>query len=337
MAVQTAGVLILGTQESQDQPGKSGTGVCDATLRSRLACVDVLGRSVLLRTLDRLKAAGIEPVTILSNAIPDIVPRNNLRRIEDELPFQLRPVIEQFAQDGAKLLVCLRLGPYAEIDFWDLLQFHSQKKASYTTAYHEGRKLPVFVTDLNRPSQAASALIDWLEAEQIPCARFAFHGYVNWLEDLEDFRRLAREGLLRRCELDPVGRERRPGVWIAPGARISSEARLVAPVYIGAGSVIRKRALVTRCSNIEAHCEVESGTTVEDATLFPGTLVGPGLQLCNVVVQGSILHDLRRQVSIAVEDTKLLADNSAARSGLNKMRNLVPALLGRSRKAPTAT
>lgn len=336
--MRPAGVLILSTQEKRGQSQNKAADPAhkhERTLLSRLPFVDVLGRSVLLRTLDRLKAAAIEPVKIIAD-IPDGVDAGNVSRLQQDVPFRVRPTIEQFAQQGAQLVVCLRCAPYVEIDFSELLRFHATKRATYTTVYHQGRKLSVFVADLVRPATTISALLDWLDAGQIACARFPFAGYVNELQTLSDFRWLARDGLKRTSQLEPIGEEMRPGIWYGPGAQVSHEARVVSPAYVGANCIIRKGALVTRASNLERDCEVDVGTAIEDSTLLPNTLAGPGLELISAIVEGASLYDLRRLTHIDVEDRKLLASASPAKSPFSRLRAAVPGWLAGSSRAPTA-
>jgi hypothetical protein len=335
--VRTAGVLILSTQEKTSQTQNESPNPDhkhDGNLVHRLPFVDVLGRSVLLRMLDRLKGADIEPIKILA-AIPEGFEPGNVSRLKDDAPFRVRPMIEEFAQQGAQLVVCLRLGPYAEIDFAELMQFHASKKASYTTVYQRTVKLPIFVADLVRPAKTISALLDWLDACQIACARFPFSGYLNDLQTLSDLRRLAKDGLTSASQLAPLGNEVRPGIWFGAGAQVSSDARVVAPAFVGANSVIRKGALITRCSSIERDCEVDVGTAVEDATLLPQTLAGPGLELVSAIVEGSSLHDLRRHTHLDVEDKKILGSISAPKSSLGRIRSAVPAWLQGIGRAPT--
>jgi len=335
--VRTAGVLILSAQDKVEHP-KTESPISAHTpeldLLARLPFVDVLGRSVMLRVIDRLKAAAVEPVTVLAE-IPDGLDAGNVNRLKQDVPFRVRPTIEQFAQQGAQLVVCLRLGPYAEIDFAELLRFHAAKKACYTTVYHQARKLPVFVADLVRPAKTISALLDWLDACQIACARFPFADYVNELESLSDLRRLAKDGLSRESQLSPAGEEVRPGVWFGEGAQVSSEARVVAPAFVGTNSIIRAGALVTRASNVERDCEVDMGTTVEDSTVLAETLAGPGLELVSVVADGSSLHDLRRHAHIDVEDKRILASMPAVQTPLRRIRAAVPAWLHATSQAPT--
>jgi hypothetical protein len=336
--VRTAGVLILNTKEKRSPKANKTVDQArkhELNLLSRLPFVDVLGRSVLLRVLDRLKAAAIEPVKILAE-LPDGVDAGDVSRLRQDAPFRVRPTIEQFAQQGAQLVVCLRCAPYVEIDFSELLRFHASKKASYTTVYRQGRKLSVFVADLVRPATTISALLDWLDAGQIACARFPFAGYVNELQTLSDFRCLAKDGLSRASQLEPIAEEVRPGIWCGPGAHVSHEARLVSPAFVGANSVIRKGALITRASNIERDCEVDVGTAVEDSTVLPNTLAGPGLELVNAIVDGAGLYDLRRLTHINVEDDKILGSGSPAKSPLSRFRAAVPGWLVGTSRAPTA-
>ena len=337
--VRPAGVLILSTQEKRGQSQSKAADPShkhEHSLLSRLPFVDVLGRSVLLRTLDRLKAAAIDPVKILAE-IPDGIEAGNMSRLQQDVPFRVRPTIEQFAQQGAQLVVCLRCAPYVEIDFSELLRFHASKKANYTTVYHRGRKLSVFVADLVRPATAISALIDWLDAGQIACARFPFAGYVNELQTLSDFRSLARDGLTRASQLEPIGEEVRPGIWYGSGTHVSREARIVSPAFVGANSVVRKGVLITRASSLERDCEVDVGTAVEDSTLLPNTLAGPGLELINAIVDGASLYDLRRLTHIDVEDDKILASASPGKGPLSRIRAAVPGWLATGSAGSPAT
>ncbi|RVV96553.1 hypothetical protein EKE94_18070 [Mesobaculum littorinae] len=84
----------------------------------------------------------------------------------------------------------------------------------------------------------------------------------------------------------PTGERVRPGLWIAPGARISPLARLSGPCHIGegavieagavlrgpcavgAGAVIGRRARISRCL-VEAGTRVAAGSRVADAVLSP--------------------------------------------------------------------
>jgi len=178
-------------------------------------------------------------------------------------------------------------------------------------------------------------LLDWLDAGQISSARFSFTGYVNELQTLSDFRSLARDGLTRTSQLEPLGKEVRPGIWYAAGSHVSRDARIVSPAFVGANSVIRKGALITRASNIERDCEVDVGTAVEDSTILPHTLAGPGLELISAIVDGGSLYDLRRLTHIDIEDDKILASVPASKSTLGRIRAAVPNWLGASRRAPT--
>ncbi len=65
-------------------------------------------------------------------------------------------------------------------------------------------------------------------------------------------------------------REIAPGVRAAAGARIDPAARLVAPVFVGAG------------------CTVPAGATVEDAVLWEGTRLAPGERVEHAIAAGEL-------------------------------------------------
>jgi mannose-1-phosphate guanylyltransferase len=83
---------------------------------------------------------------------------------------------------------------------------------------------------------------------------------------------LGRVPLARFRAADPFAgtREVAPGVRAAADARIDPSARLVAPVYVGAG------------------CTVPEGATVEDAVLWDGTALAPGERVEHAIAAGSL-------------------------------------------------
>jgi hypothetical protein len=80
----------------------------------------------------------------------------------------------------------------------------------------------------------------------------------------------------------------------------------VAPAYIGCGTKVRADALITRLTNIERDCCIDSGTVVEDSSILSNTTVGICLDLCHAVVNGSELFSLERDVVVEVSDPKVM-------------------------------
>lgn len=281
------------------------------------AYLDVLGATVLERVAQRLKTAGISEIALLSCAGPDgrvhaeraaFNARLDLVHLdEQELWDKAEETFEGFREDGAELVVVLRLGPYAEVDYEELIEHHIRKHCRMTSAVDSGgQSLERFVLDASRRSDASVLFRSGLQRVRDDCERFQVKGYVNPLRSITDFRCLAMDGLLQKNSIHPIGSEVRPGVWVGPRAHIHGKARVVAPAYIGTHSKIRAAALVTRNTVIEHHCEVDCGTVVENSTVLPFTYVGAGLDVMHSVVGFRRLFHLARNVEVEIGDAKLV-------------------------------
>jgi hypothetical protein len=237
----------------------------------------------------------------------------------------------------------VRIGPYTEIDYDQVIQVHLDQNSRVTAVTDEdGELLGTFVISTSRRNDAAFLLRHRLQETRMPFVRYRFTGYTNRLAGVGDLHRLAVDTFCGRAHAMPDGEEVRPGVWFAPGARVQRGARVLAPAFIGAHARVRSSAVITRCSVLEHDTCVDCGTVVENATILPYTIVGAGLDVCGAVVGfGKVAH-LRRQVEVEISDPKLLrsvvsaplrvvgqAASLAAYLPLNFMRGL----LGRRRSA----
>lgn len=77
----------------------------------------------------------------------------------------------------------------------------------------------------------------------------------------------------------PAGEETAPGVWVAPGAHVSSRARILGPCYIGPDARILAGAELQGTCVVGARCVVEGKTLLRDSVLMPGTQVSRGVWL----------------------------------------------------------
>jgi NDP-sugar pyrophosphorylase family protein len=331
-----------------------------------LACLDVLGATVLERITQRLHAAGISQALVISAAGPDA--RLHVERAADRARLDLISVaeddfwasadenFEQFRSNGADLILVLNVGAYVELDYEELIQHHIDKRCRMTTVTDpQGEALGVFVVDSSRRGDATILFRSGLQKIRDDCERFVAKGYVNRLRSTSEFRCLALDGLLQKNAVRPLGRELKPGVWVGDGAQIHRKARVLAPAFIGAHSKIRAASLVTRNSAIERHAEVDCGTVVENSTVLPFTYVGAGLDVMHSVVGLRRIAHLARNVEVEVRDRRLVgtspsnavfrtAGSTAAffavlprqiyRGLLGQLRKISPAPLPESREKP---
>ena len=283
-----------------------------------IALLPVLGKPALHHVIDRLRGFSVGAVTVVSNVSSSPFARDAARpgtkwisARGQELWRAAENVFSDYAQNGAELVLLLRLGPYAELDLEELIQFHLDQRQRLTCVIGSHGPLDAFVISASRRNDAAYLLRRQLADFRSPPGRFLFPGYVNQLADARDLRRLAIDGLLLRCDIAPSGRQVKPGVWVEDGARIHRGARVLAPAFIGTRARIRAAAVITRCAVIEHHSQVDCGTVVEDSTVLPYTYLGAGLDVTHSVIGLKRLVHLRRNVEVEFDDSKLTDTISA--------------------------
>jgi hypothetical protein len=277
-----------------------------------ISLLPVLGKPVLHHVIDRLRGFSVDAVTVVSDVSSSPFARDAARpglkwisATGEELWRAAENVFSDYAQSGAELVLLLRLGPYAELDLEELVQFHLDSRQRVSCVIGPNGPLDACVISASRRNDAAYLLRHQLAEFRSPPGQFFFRGYMNRLADAHDLRRLTLDGLLLRCAVVPSGRQAKPGVWVEDGARIHRAARVLAPAFIGARTRIRAAAVITRCTAVEHHCEVDCGTVVENSTLLPYTYLGAGLDVTHSVVGLKRVVHLRRNVEVEFEDPKL--------------------------------
>jgi carbonic anhydrase/acetyltransferase-like protein (isoleucine patch superfamily) len=313
-----AAIIIVGARPEEGETGRNGSSsdvAAEGFAGIPIALLDLLGKSVAHHVADRLHRAGVEAVTALSDE--GACEESNHRQLSclpvNELWRSAEEAFCAYATEGVENVLLLRLGPYAEVDLDPLLRFHSERRQNATVIYDQARNpLDAAIVQAARRTDASFLIRNGLRSTRLPSEPYIAPGYVNRLENARDLRRLAQDALLMRCDIRPQGREIKPGVWIGEHARIHRLARLLAPAFVGTHAKLRAASVVTRCSVVEHHAEVDCGTVLEDTTVLPYTYVGPGLDASHAVAGfGRLLH-LRRDVEVEIADERLLGTVSVS-------------------------
>lgn len=283
----------------------------------RLAALDVLGRSALLRTVDRLARFGIRNTTIICDhavQLPSLPGDVRVLTHRQDAWQTASHTFSELVSGGAGFVLTLRLGPYSEIDYGDLIHFHVEQNRAATAVLDPDKEASsTFVFSASPRNEAAQYLFrHQLRTSRHPHSVYAFSGYSNPLRNAADLRRLAIDSFCQNAALIPEGLEVRPGIWIAPDAVIHPRARIIAPAYIGAHAKVRAAAVVTRCSVLEHHAQVGAGAVVDNATLLPNTKIGPALDVAHAVVGFHRLVHLGRNVEVQISDRRLVGSVSTA-------------------------
>jgi len=277
-----------------------------------LALLDVMGSSILLRTIDRLRAAGVSEIVVLSDTDP-LPPRPSA----DDCKFKLAAP-ESFWNDAlrqvrhlarqSECVLVQRLGSWAEIDFAEMLSQHRSLGSALTQACSPSAgPLEAYVIASNSLSEAAALLRGELRDARIQPGRYDTFCYVNPMSEPADMRKLILDSFSGQAAITPCGRELRPGVWVERGARIHHDARLLAPAFIGAFCNVHRGAVVTRGSVMEHHAELDCAAVLDNSSLLPYTRVAAGLDVEQSVVGFRQVHSLQHQITVDVEDTHLIA------------------------------
>jgi hypothetical protein len=273
--------------------------------------IDVVGKSALQRTAERLNQFGVSQITAVIEGQPSS-PLTPLKGVAQAVALPERfwraaeNAFNDLVQAGAELVLMVRLGAYAEIDFENMVQAHIDGHCRVSQAARNGQPMDIFCISASRRNDAASLFRSQLTRCRSDCPLFEHDGYFNPLAAPVDLRQFAIDILTLQTQTAPDGVQVRPGVWTAPRAQIEKGARVLAPAFIGSFARVRSGAVITRCSSIEHHAHVDCGTIVENSTVLPYCSLGAALELAHSVAGFSHVWNLRRGCGVEVGDKKLV-------------------------------
>lgn len=321
-AVVVIGARNQGLSQSRVQSSEGSDGPEGPLLPEPLECVEVAGRSLVERSVERFAAVNLEAISLVVES-EAFIPRfrtdykNVKLRVASDLNTAICEELSDYSQQGIAHAFINWASTYAETDLLDLFSFHREARQAATPTFDQQGPLALWVVDC---AKAQDLPIEKLLriAGQNSGSEYFIREYVNRLDHPRDLRRFASDMLRGRCQTGPCGREVRPGVWLDEGAEIHRRARVVAPAYIGCDSNVRADALITRFSNIERDCCIDCGTVVEDSSVLANTSVGIWLDLCHAVVRENMLWNLEREVLIEILDSRVLRATGASRKFVAK-------------------
>lgn len=302
-------MIIVGDGRSPVERDASPRSTLEAAVGGNgMVAVEILGQSVLQRTIAELKKAEFEEVSVYTD---DFLSSEVDGRFDGASPLlsawqSVAGRLRDFVAGSDDPVLILELNAYVELDFADLRRFHQESGTAVTRLAHESGPVGLWVVNpaiFPDTTELRSVL------DQISGAEYCASGYLNRLETPADLRRLINDGLASRCQCRPVGFEVKPGIWMAPDALVQKAARIVAPAFIGRGVSIADECLITRGSNIESDCEVDYGTTIESSSILSNTYVGIGLDLSHSIAQGSNLLNLQHDVVLHISDPAVMRQN----------------------------
>jgi hypothetical protein len=284
------------------------------------ACVEILGAPLLARILQHLERCNVSETIVVTDIEESRIAANGVRFIRcttQELWRCAGRTFEDLESAGVHGVIVLRADHYAEVGWQSVLEHHVGFHNRVTRLHAGKQPLDMYVVSAGRRNEAAQLMRTRLgeaRTNGVPCRT---SDYINFLSDCRELQELVKDALYGLNRIVPAGEEIRPGIWAGKDAHIERDARVVAPVYIGAHVRIHGGAVITRDSVIEHHSTVDCGSVVEDAHVQPYTAIGAGLDIMHAIVEGNKLFHLTRNAEFSTEDPKLLRErkqNAAVRT-----------------------
>ncbi len=300
------GIIIAGAGSAALDVA-SASSIFPRTKQATLASIEILGATVIDRVIEDFKSSGVHSVEVIADASPETEDSSDVSGGSWQTAG--RKLLD-CANDGIEAVLLMRVGPYVELDIPAALQAHRDSGEPVVRAFSGRSPLDIWIVDpasMLDPGSKGNAVVSWLTSAK--AARYEVSGYVNKLESPRDLRNLAVDTLNLRCRMRPLGLEVRPGVWMAEGAEVEKDARIVAPAYIGRQAVVSQQCLVTRGSNIECKSLIDYGTVIEDTSVLPNSYVGIGLDVSHSIVDGDKLLNLQHGVVVTIEDSAVMRQN----------------------------
>lgn len=311
-------IVVMGTEREMFCSAASAAPGRDALSGQPISCVEVMGRSVIERTIERLLRTEVEEVSIVvAQEISHLVQPfsselSNLKvQIAGDVASAVADTLRDYAQRDIEHSFVVSASLYAETDLLDLFYFHKEARQTVTRAKDCEGLLDLWV--VNCANAAQENVTELLLSAKSNAVSYFVREYVIRLTHPRDLRKLASDVLRGSCSIRPSGQEIKPGIWLDDGAEIHRRARIVAPAYIGRGSKVKEDTLITRCSSIERSCHIDAGTVVEDSSVLPNTHVGIWLDVCHSIANGNKLLNLERDVVVEISDPSVMRFNGSAR------------------------
>jgi hypothetical protein len=284
--------------------------------RTPIACLELLGRSVLDRVVQKLQHDGVELITVVARdefshlARTSATSRTKIRSIAPSVDLwsAAECTSREYVEQGVEIVLLSSVRAYAELDFPDLIRFHREMKQGLTSVTDQGGPVDFRVVDARRVAATRAVGLSGLtdHGTDAEVALYPLQGYFNPLKDAHDIRQLIVDAFLSRCSIRPQGNEITEGIWLDDGARVHRRARIVAPAYIGSSARLRAGTLVARFSALEQGCDIHEGTVIENSSILAHTSVGKGLNVTDSVADGNRLFLLRSHMAVEIRDNKLL-------------------------------
>jgi len=126
------------------------------------------------------------------------------------------------------------------------------------------------------------------------------------MDTFEDILAAHRAVLDKEFPTRPQGRETEPGVWIGRKTRLHSTVQLIPPVAVGDNCLVGAGVRLGPYATLVGNCLLDDHAAVSNSVVFPGSYIGPGLDLEGVIVDQKYLTHVRNGRTLLVADDFVL-------------------------------
>lgn len=306
--MQIAAILTVATEESPHRAFSLVGRSTPETNRS-FGKVEILGASLLDRTLRKLQELGTLPPKVLfgRNISDHVLPSRSTR--SGNFIESWEKALSGYVNAGVESVLLVRVSTYSDVDYRELIQFHQETGSPLSHACCGETSLDIAVVNatlLRNADDLVRRALSHLIPQQ---KRFRYEGYVNRLRNREEFHGLMQDGLQGRCQLRPQGTQLRPGVWCAGESEIDSTVSIEGPAFLGKRSKIGAGCKISGASSIESDCEIDCGTAIDNSLVLSGTYIGVALDVRRSVVANAKLFNLDRNVEVSISDARLIGSH----------------------------
>ena len=309
--MQIAAILTLAARTgSEADPIETSRG--ESRRRKRFltnvpdAKLEILGKSLLDRSISHLRQAGIDSTSVIpeGSALTQLLPTRSAG--SSDFISAWENAIGEYVRQGVDTLLLLRTSTYTDLDYEELLRFHSDRRAGLTQVYSPDSSVDVAVVNANLLRESEHAYRTTLSNLIPDQEQFYYQGYINRLRKPKDFRRLVEDGLTGKCNLRPVGTEVGESIWFGAEVEIDGSCVIDGPAFIGSGTRVAACTRISGGSAVERNCEIDCGTTVDQSWLVQETYVGVGLTVRGSIVSNHKMFNLERKTELPINDPRLI-------------------------------
>lgn len=106
------------------------------------------------------------------------------------------------------------------------------------------------------------------------------------------------------------GREIEPGIWLSRNVVLHPTALVFPPVYLGENCQVGRGVKLGPHAVVGHDCLLDEQSTVTQAVIFPGSYIGAGLELAEVLVDKNRLVNVRHGAAVTITDDFILGSMS---------------------------